>query len=276
MLIKKNKFFFIKKLKYNDFDLYKEYENKKREKKNEMEIYEEINNNIMPKVSDVINLKEKENSNIVPEEIVNSIKLNDFELFVNYMTNHKSYIPQFFLLMNNMKYNKNNNAISLVNFTYGLLSSPIFIIDLNASMQLMINQIINLLIANSTNNNLVEGINELFNIIPFRLNTEKYFKIINKYLTTGNDELLLQILISNIKNFVINNKEKDLNKLLPSFIYGIFNMLNHQSNEIRKMAVDCSVEVYLIVGYKFESYLTHLSQSHQNLIKLFIKKKTGN
>ena len=53
-------------------------------------------------------------------------------------------------------------------------------------------------------------------------------------------------------------------------------MLNHQSNEIRKMAVDCSVEVYLIVGYKFESFLTHLSQSHQNLIKLFIKKKTGN
>ena len=276
MLLEENKCFFIKNLKYNDFDLYNEYENKRREKKNEMEIYEEINNNIMPKVSDVINLKEKENSNIVPEEIVNSIKLNDFELFLNYMTNHKSYIPQFFLLMNNMKYNKNNNAISLVNFTYGLLSSPIFIIDLNASMQLMINQIINLLIANSTNNNLVEGINELFNIIPFRLNTEKYFKIINKYLTTGNDELLLQILISNIKNFVINNKEKDLNKLLPSFIYGIFNMLNHQSNEIRKMAVDCSVEVYLIVGYKFESYLTHLSQSHQNLIKLFIKKKTGN
>ena len=276
MLLEKNKCFFIKNLKYNDFDLYNEYENKKREKKNEMEMYEEINNNIMPKVSDVINLKEKENSNIVPEEIVNSIKLNDFELFLNYMTNHKSYIPQFFLLMNNMKYNKNNNAISLVNFTYGLLSSPIFIIDLNASMQLMINQIINLLIANSTNNNLVEGINELFNIIPFRVNTEKYFKIINKYLTTGNDELLLQILILNIKNFVINNKEKDLNKLLPSFIYGIFNMLNHQSNEIRKMAVDCSVEVYLIVGYKFESYLTHLSQSHQNLIKLFIKKKTGN
>ena len=276
MLLEKNKCFFIKNLKYNDFDLYNEYENKKREKKNEMEMYEEINNNIMPKVSDVINLKEKENSNIVPEEIVNSIKLNDFELFLNYMTNHKSYIPQFFLLMNNMKYNKNNNAISLVNFTYGLLSSPIFIIDLNASMQLMINQIINLLITNSTNNNLVEGINELFNIIPFRLNTEKYFKIINKYLTTGNDELLLQILILNIKNFVINNKEKDLNKLLPSFIYGIFNMLNHQSNEIRKMAVDCSVEVYLIVGYKFESFLTHLSQSHQNLIKLFIKKKTGN
>ena len=276
MLLEKNKCFFIKNLKYNDFDLYNEYENKKREKKNEMEMYEEINNNIMPKVSDVINLKEKENSNVVPEEIVNSIKLNDFELFLNYMTNHKSYIPQFFLLMNNMKYNKNNNAISLVNFTYGLLSSPIFIIDLNASMQLMINQIINLLIANSTNNNLVEGINELFNIIPFRLNTEKYFKIINKYLTTGNDELLLQILILNIKNFVINNKEKDLNKLLPSFIYGIFNMLNHQSNEIRKMAVDCSVEVYLIVGYKFESFLTHLSQSHQNLIKLFIKKKTGN
>ena len=276
MLLEENKCFFIKNLKYNDFDLYNEYENKKREKKNEMEMYEEINNNIMPKVSDVINLKEKENSNIVPEEIVNSIKLNDFELFLNYMTNHKSYIPQFFLLMNNMKYNKNNNAISLVNFTYGLLSSPIFIIDLNASMQLMINQIINLLITNSTNNNLVEGINELFNIIPFRLNTEKYFKIINKYLTTGNDELLLQILILNIKNFVINNKEKDLNKLLPSFIYGIFNMLNHQSNEIRKMAVDCSVEVYLIVGYKFESFLTHLSQSHQNLIKLFIKKKTGN
>ena len=65
-------------------------------------------------------------------------------------------------------------------------------------------------------------------MIPFRLNTEKYFKIISKHLITGNDVLLLQILILNIKNFVVNNKEKDLNKLLPSFIFNVFNMLNHQ------------------------------------------------
>ena len=279
MLLEQNNCFFIKNLKYNDFELYNDYEKKRREKNkiNDIELLEDIDNNVMPKASDnIINLKEKKISNSIPEEVINAIKESDYEIFLNYMSSHKSYVPEFFLLMSNMKYNKNDNAIALINFTYGLLSSPVYDIDLNASMQLMINQLINLLTINSTNFPLVEAIKEVFNMIPFRLNTEKYFKIISKYLITGNDVLLLQILILNIKNFVVNNKEKDLNKLLPSFIFSVFNMLNHQSNEIRKYAVDCCVEVYLNIGYKFDTYLSHLSQSHQNLIKIFIKKKTGN
>jgi hypothetical protein len=74
----------------------------------------------------------------------------------------------------------------------------------------------------------------------------------------------------------MNNKKEDLNKIVPLVIDGIFNLLNHQISDIRKHAVYCCIEMYMMMGYKFEPYLNKLNPSQQNLIKLFIKKKTEN
>ena len=76
-----------------------------------------------------------------------------------------------------------------------------------------------------------------------------------------------------IKNNVMNDKSKNLEKQLPYFIEGVLNLLNHQSSDVRKYAVYCCVEIYMVLGHKFDVYLELLPKSQQNLINLFIKKK---
>ena len=262
MILETNHSFFLRDLKY-------QFEDNDNESNPQ--------SNIVPKVSDTV----KKNAPIctsyqmpVPKEVSSAIVSKNINQFIRYISSNKSYIPQFLLLLSNQSYSTHSNTI--ITFIYALLSSPVYAIDLNAAMTLLIKQLTDSLVKNSTDSNVVDSIKEIFNLIPFKLNAQNYFTIISKYLTTGNDILLLQVLLLSIKNFVINNKEQNLGILLPYFIESVFSMLNHQSSDIRKHAVYCAVEVYLVLGYKFEPYLNELTQSQQNLIRLFIKKKTGN
>ena len=52
---------------------------------------------------------------------------------------------------------------------------------------------------------------------PLKLNSEKFFKTISTYLINKNDEVLLKTLLHSIKNFVLDNKTKNLEKVLPYF-----------------------------------------------------------
>ena len=44
-------------------------------------------------------------------------------------------------------------------------------------------------------------------------------------------------------------------------------------SEVRKYAIYCCVEIYMVLGHKFDIYLELLPKNQQNLINIFIKKK---
>ena len=71
----------------------------------------------------------------------------------------------------------------------------------------------------------------------------------------------------------MNDKSNNLEKQLPYFINKLFDLLNHQANDIKNYAIYCCVEIYMVLGRKFEVYLELLPKKQQNLINLFIKKK---
>jgi hypothetical protein len=285
-VFEKHKCYFLKDFKYrnenSEENTYSNSNNYSKNNNNNYDVQDDDNNNvnIMPNstgmISNISEYKNINNNNNIPE-LDNYIRKNSIKEFLVYMSNNKQYIIKFLYAFSNVIYSTNNEySQNLGNLIYALLSNNIFYDELNKNLNLLVNQLINLLISNSQNNFAIETIKENLNLIPFKLNTEKYFSIIAKYLTSGNNILILQILLLNIKYFVMNNKKEDLNKIVPLVIDGIFNLLNHQISDIRKHAVYCCIEMYMMMVYKFEPYLNKLNPSQQNLIKLFIKKKTEN
>ena len=237
------------------------------------------NNNSFQKVEN--NLNESNNisgtnllKDIVPNEIKIAIENNNIELFMSYMDKHRSYIPNFFLLLSNKNGNDQIYLVRLLNFTEKLVISNNFPIDLNPCVHLIIRQIITLMPLFKNNSNIIEPMIKLLSELPLFLNAKKYFLGINKYLTLDNDIYILEILLQIIKDYIIKVNE-EIENLLVLFIDNIFGLLNHQNSEIRKRAVYCCVEVYLIIGKRFDIYINKVPKTQQNLIRLFIKKRTG-
>ena len=110
---------------------------------------------------------------------------------------------------------------------------------------------------------------------PIKLNSENFFKTISQYLNIKTDDALLKILLRSIKNFILDNKTKFLEKILPYFSENLLGLINHSTKEIKEEAVYCCVEIIMVVGYKFDKYLELLPKNQQNLINFFIKKRTG-
>ena len=212
----------------------------------------------------------------IPEEIISYLESGDIDSFKAYLQEHKNLIPSFLLLLSDPKFNEKKYVINLANFTYSLISSvEIFISDLETCIELFINQVIHLLLTNKKNNVIIETMKEILMIIPFKLNAEKYFKTISQYLHMRNDPLLLESLLMSIKNFILNKKTQNLEKILPYFIEEIINLLNHQTKEVKEQAVYCCVEIIMVIGHKFDVYFDNLPKNQQNLINLFVKKRTG-
>ena len=198
------------------------------------------------------------------------------------MEGHKSYIPEFVLLLSNKKYNDSKSAMTLLNFTKHLLNSNNFTIDLNACINLMIKQFIYILTSHKKDEKISELIKNILSEMPIYLNSEKCLNSMAKFLTIDNDTYILEILLLGIQNFIIKfknnknaNKEISLINLLDCFITEVFNLLKHQNSEIRKRAVYCCVEIHFAIGKEFETFLEKIPKNQQNLIKLFIKKRTG-
>ena len=221
------------------------------------------------------NNEETENVVEISNDVLECLETGDLEKFLKYMSENISEIPSFLLLLSDPEYNDNKHINNIINFTYSLLSNDTFLNEIEISLDLFINQIIHLLLTNIKNNVVIDTTREIMYILPFKVNIEKFFRAINIYLNIKNEVVLLQILLTSIKNFVMNNKSQNLESLLPIFIDGVLNLLNHPMSEIRKLAVYCCVEIYMVVGYKFDVYFETLPKSQQNLINLFIKKKTG-
>ena len=200
------------------------------------------------------------------------------------MEEHKSYIPEFILLLSNKKYNDEKSAITLLNFTKSLLNSSHFLIDLNACINLMVKQLIYILTSHKNNEKIIELIKNILSNMPINLNADKTLSSMAKFLNIDNDSIILETLLVSIQNYIINskNRKKDkvenseglnLENLLKCFINEVFNLLKHQNSEIRKRAVYCCVEINLIIGKEFENYLGKIPKNQQNLIKLYLKKR---
>ena len=211
----------------------------------------------------------------LPEDIRKSIESNDVEGFKTCLEKNKKILPSFLLLLSDNEYIKYTE--NLINFTYALIisKSDKFISDLDKCIELFINQVIYILLTNLKNQNIIKVANDILIMTPLKLNSEKYFKTISQYLNTKSAELLLITLLHSIKNFVLDNQTKYLEKFLPYFAENLLSLINHKSKEIKEEAVHCCVEIIMVVGYKFDKYLELLPKSQQNLINLFIKKRTG-
>ena len=208
------------------------------------------------------------------EEINNSIYTKNIQNFIELISANQYYVEIFVNEMTSKLYNNHSNTI--LTFLYAIITKGISMNKLNSLLSLIFQQIITLLNNNINNQITIENVKELFNIISLKFNQKSFLTCISKYLNTNNNIILLQTILLSIKNFVMKQDDKSLINLLPCFIDPVFGMLNHDSSDIRKHAVYCIVEVYLILGVKFEPYFMELNTSQQNLIKLFIRKKTGN
>ena len=118
----------IFKEKYKEFCLNeKEEEEKKEEEKRTLEMLQKYKS-------------EEDEFEKIPFEIGTAIKTGDIKLFINYINNNISYIPEYLLLLSNPKFNGSIYSINLINFTYYLLSNKKYINKLNSCVELITNQ----------------------------------------------------------------------------------------------------------------------------------------
>lgn len=245
--------------------------------------------------SNIISINNSNNNNIIitnklpeesiPNEIKMSIQNNSLEQYLLYMEEHKSYVPEFFLLLSDKKYNDEKLSSTLLRFVKVLLNSDKFSIDLNPCVNLIVKQLIYLLSLHKNNHEIIELIKNILSEMPIYLNSEKSLSSISKFLTMDSDTNIIEILLLSIENYIINLKNKKKNNsnndnvpfvnLLDYFITEVFDLLKHQNSEIRKRAVYCCVEIHLLIGKEFEPFLNKIPSAQQNLIKLFIKKRMG-
>ena len=244
--------------------------------------------------NNIISINNSNNNNIIitnkiqddfiPNEIKTAIKNNDIEQYLLYIRKHKSYIPDFILLLSNKKYSEQKYIIILLNFLKNILNNTDFSIDLDTCINLILKQIKLILNTFKNNQKIEELIKNILSDMPIYLNSEKCLNSMAKYLTSDTDVQFLDILILSLEDFVKNYKNKKeginiemkpLQDLLNFFINEIFNLLKHQNSEIRKRALFCCLEVYTVIGKEFETFMAKIPNAQQNLIKLYIKKRIG-
>ena len=231
------------------------------------------NNNNCGKIKKIIN-KPNINNNAIIKEIKTYIEIGNVKSFLEYLENNKQYMPNFFMLLSDENYSDLKKAKNLLNFIYSLISLPNNLHnDISENMEILIDNLIHFFLLNINNSLTIDLLKEILNILPNKISSDNFYKSISKYLNIKTNPILLQTLLMIIKSNVMNDKSKNLEKQLPFFIEGVLNLLNHQSSDVRKYAVYCCVEIYMVLGNKFDPYLQLLPKSQQNLINLFIAKK---
>ena len=208
----------------------------------------------------------------LPFEISNSLRIGDINLFIEFIEKNNEYIPDFLLLLSNSKYNGSIYTKNLINFTYALLMNKNCLIKLNSCVELFTHQAIHLFLTNTQDKNAIICLKDILNVIPFKLDSKKFLKSISTYLNNDTDIVLLQSLLISLKNFITNIEHNNLEEYLPFFIDQLLNLFNHNLEEIRRHAVICCAEIYTVLGYKFDSYISKLPKNQQNWIHIFVKK----
>ena len=228
------------------------------------------------KIKKYIHKNSSDSSNIpIPDEIKIYVSNENIKGFIDFLENNKSYIPNCLMLLSDEKISNNFKFIkNLLNFIFTIIALQTNLNkEIIQTMEILISNLIKCYLQYIDNTKIVDIIKEIFNILPQRTNSDKYYKIISKYLNLKANENLLETILMCLQNNISNEKEQNLESKLPIFIQSVFNMLNHDNNEIRKYAVYCCLEIYKIIGDKFDIYLDLLPKNQQNLINNFIRMK---
>ena len=228
------------------------------------------------KIKKYIHKNSSDSSNIpIPDEIKIYVSNENIKGFIDFLDNNKSYIPNCLMLLSNEKISNNFKFIkNLLNFIFTIIALQTNLNkEIIQTMEILISNLIKCYLQYIDNPKIVDIIKEILNILPQRTNSDKYYKIISKYLNLKANENLLETILICLQNNISNEKEQNLESKLPIFIQSVFNMLNHDNNEIRKYAVYCCLEIYKIIGDKFDIYLDLLPKNQQNLINNFIRMK---
>ena len=206
------------------------------------------------------------------ELIKNFIENGNYKSFIEFIENNSKCLPIFFMFLSNEKFSNTKYNKNIINFIYSLVSNPNKLADeISKNMNILLEQLIKFFIINIKNSLIVDMIKEILFILPMNTSYEVYFKNIAKYLNSKTNQIVLQHILMNINNNIMNDKAKDVENYFPYFIKEMFNLINHQSNEIKKCAIFCCTQLYSILGNKFNSYLDTLPQNHKNLIILLSK-----
>ena len=228
------------------------------------------------KIKKYIHKNSSDSSNIpIPDEIKIYVSNENIKGFIDFLENNKSYIPNCLMLLSDEKISNNFKFIkNLLNFIFTIIALQTNLNkEIIQTMEILISNLIKCYLQYIDNPKIVDIIKEILNILPQRTNSDKYYKIISKYLNLKANENLLETILICLQNNISNEKEQNLESKLPIFIQSVFNMLNHDNNEIRKYAIYCCLETYKIIGNKFDIYLDLLPKNQQNLINNFIRMK---
>ena len=228
------------------------------------------------KIKKYIHKNSSDSSNIpIPDEIKIYVSNENIKGFIDFLENNKSYIPNCLMLLSDEKISNNFKFIkNLLNFIFTIIALQTNLNkEIIQTMEILISNLIKCYLQYIDNPKIVDIIKEILNILPQRTNSDKYYKIISKYLNLKANENLLETILICLQNNISNEKEQNLESKLPIFIQSVFNMLNHDNNEIRKYAVYCCLEIYKIIGDKFDIYLDLLPKNQQNIINNFIRMK---
>ena len=253
--------------------------NNSQREQNQQNINKNINPNISNtgsgKIKKYVHKNSSDNNIPIPDEIKIYVSSENIKAFIDYLESNKSYIPNCLMLLSDDKISNNFKFIkNLLNFIFTIIALQTNLNkEIIQNMEILISNLIKCYLQYINNSTITEIIKEILNILPQRTSSDKYYKIISKYLNLKANELLLEMILICLQNNISNEKEENLESKLPIFIQSIFNMLNHDISEVRKYAVYCCLEIYKIIGDKFDIYLDLLPKNQQNLINNFIKMK---
>ena len=253
--------------------------NSQREQSQQNNINKNMNYNISNigsgKIKKYIHKNSSDTNIPIPDEIKIYVSSENIKAFIDYLESNKSYIPNCLMLLSDEKISNNFKFIkNLLNFIFTIIALQTNLNkEIIQNMEILISNLIKCYLQYINNPTISDIIKEILNILPQRTNSDKYYKIISKYLNLKANENLLETILICLQNNISNEKEQNLESKLPIFIQSVFNMLNHDNNEIRKYAVYCCLEIYKIIGDKFDIYLDLLPKNQQNLINNFIRMK---
>ena len=213
------------------------------------------------------------NNNNFLDEIKINLENGNVKLFISYIENNMNCIQSFIMILSNEKLSDYKFTKNYLNFIYALISKPKFNKEISKNMKILIEQIINILLANRNDSVIYNSIKEILYLLPNKINSDKYFKTISIYLNDQSDIILLQMLLGSIKNYIIYDNNKNLEKNMNYFIDGVLHLLDYQSSDVRKLSIYCCAEMYNLLKEKFNIYLERMSKNIQNIIKQLIKKK---
>lgn len=207
----------------------------------------------------------KINSPNITSDIYKIALESDFSNFIPYLnkSNIKSFLYSFDKITNK------DQLLKILKHTSNiLLSDSIHLLKEN--VPLVIEQLINL--HNRFNNDYSKIVIDILNMVSTRIDKELYFQAVTKFINNKNTSTILQILLNSIKNSIPMLDEALLLSLLPSFIESVFDCLNNQMSDVRKVAVYCIVEIYISLGKEFDPYLSMLTPTQRNLVNIYIGK----